>query len=108
MSILVMLYGCMVSYVKRLGRCKIRQEKAKDAKELTPKQHLLIAQLLKGLSIPLAAESCGIAERTARYWWQLPHVRQAYRQAREELFESVLEKTMAELLGGIPDVLAVL
>src|SRR5256885_3140608 len=59
-----------------------------EENELTPKQEQLIASLVAGNIIAVAAKAVGIGERTAYRWLKLPHFQVAYRDAKQVAFRS--------------------
>jgi phage terminase small subunit len=63
-----------------------------EEKELTPKQEQLIAALVAGNSIVVAAKATGIAEKTAHVWLKKPFFKQAYKDAKQTAFEDTLGK----------------
>ncbi len=85
-------------------RCNLTQKDASAIDEITPKQQVLIAALLTPMSVPDAAKSVGISERTAQYWLRLPPVAAAYRKARRAMFDTMLEN----LVRCIPSAMSVL
>lgn len=60
-------------------------------KRLTPKQHKLIASLLAGRNMQQAASAAKCSEATAYRWLDLPHVAQAYDEARQSLFDKAMQ-----------------
>ena|SRR5256885_5854962 len=63
-----------------------------EENELTPKQEQLIASLVAGNIIAVAAKAVGIGERTAYRWLKLPHFQVAYRDAKQVAFNEKLDK----------------
>ena len=59
--------------------------------ELTPKQHGLIAALVAGNSIHVAAKIAGVGERTAHTWLKQTTFKKAYQDAKQAAFEESLE-----------------
>lgn len=57
---------------------------------LSPKQEMLIAELIGGNNITIAAKVAGIGDKTARRWLKLPHFQQAYKAAQKQVFETAL------------------
>ncbi len=84
------------------------QKDASVADEVTPKQQVLIAALLTPMSVPDAAKSVGISERTAQYWLRLPQVAAAYRKARRAMFDTMLDTMLENLVRCIPSAMSVL
>ena len=62
--------------------------------ELTPKQDKLIAALLAGNSIVVAAKVAGTSEKAAHIWLKLAHVQMAYNAAKRTLFDESLSLLM--------------
>lgn len=63
-----------------------------EENELTPKQEQLIAALVAGNSIVVAAKTADIGEKTAHRWLKEPAFKQAYREAKREAFDERLDK----------------
>jgi hypothetical protein len=61
-----------------------------EEKELSPKQHKLIADLVSGKSIKDAAKAVDIAEKTAHVWLKQPLFQQAYQAAKYAAFDERL------------------
>lgn len=57
---------------------------------LSAKQEMLIAVLIAGNNITIAAKVAGIGDKTARRWLKLPHFQQAYKAAQKQVFETAL------------------
>ncbi|HWS83613.1 MAG TPA: hypothetical protein VN207_05080 [Ktedonobacteraceae bacterium] len=66
---------------------------------LTPKQQLLIAALIAGNSIVVAAKAVGIAERTAHTWLKLAHFQENYKAAKQAVYDEAL----GELRDGVKE-----
>ncbi len=64
---------------------------------LTTKQQTFIDAMLCSPSIAAAAQHAGIADKTARRWLALPHIKQAIEQARQEMFRA----SLAELKDAV-------
>lgn len=58
---------------------------------LTPKQQQLIAALIAGNTIQVAAKVAGVGERTAHAWLKLPIFQQEYRAAKQAVFDEKLD-----------------
>jgi hypothetical protein len=58
---------------------------------LTPKQEMLIAALIAGNTIAVAVKAIGIGERTAYTWLKQPLFQQAYRDAKQRVYDEALE-----------------
>jgi phage terminase small subunit len=61
---------------------------------LSVKQEQLIAALLAGANIQVAASTAGVNEKTADRWLKLPHVQQALKDAQRALFDESLNSLM--------------
>lgn len=61
-----------------------------EEKELSPKQHRLIADLVSGKNIKDAAKAVDIAEKTAHAWLKQPLFQQAYQAAKHAAFDERL------------------
>jgi uncharacterized protein YycO len=61
-------------------------------KELTPKQEMLIAALIAGNTIAVAAKAVGVGERTAYTWLKQPLFQQEYQAAKQVAFNEILEE----------------
>lgn len=57
---------------------------------LSPKQEMLIAELIAGNNITIAARLADVGDKTARRWLKLPHFQQAYKAAQKQVFETAL------------------
>jgi hypothetical protein len=68
-----------------------------EEKTLSPKQLLLIAALVAGNPIVVAAKAAGVSEKTAHTWLKLVHVKVAYQQAKQELFNEQLDALRADV-----------
>lgn len=75
-----------------------------EESELSVKQQQLIAALIAGNHIVVAAKAVGIAEKTAHTWLKKPHVQEAYRAARQAVFDESLD----ELRDGVSLAIAAL
>jgi hypothetical protein len=62
--------------------------------ELSRKQETFIAALLTLPTIEAAAAAAQVTGKTAHAWLKLPHVQEAYQQARREAFEESLHSLM--------------
>src|SRR6266571_5237469 len=62
-----------------------------EESELSVKQQQLIAALIAGNPIVVAAKAVGIAEKTAHAWLKQPHFQDAYRQAKQSVYDDALE-----------------
>jgi len=62
-----------------------------EESSLTPKQEQFIAALVAGNSIVVSAAAVGISEKTAHVWLKLPHFQQAYRDAKQFVYDEALE-----------------
>ena len=60
-------------------------------KELSPKQYSLIAALIAGNTIAVAAKMAGVGERTAYTWLKQPLFQQEYQAAKQVAFNEILE-----------------
>jgi hypothetical protein len=60
---------------------------------LSAEQDSAIIALVNELSIPKAADSCGVPERTLRRWLNQPEFKAAYREARRVTMEQALGLT---------------
>lgn len=63
--------------------------------ELTRKQETFIAALLTLPTVDGAATAAKVSRQTAYEWLKLPHVQDAYAQARHEAFDSALQSLMS-------------
>lgn len=61
-------------------------------KELSAKQYKLIELLVSGHSIVASAKIAGVCERTAHNWLAQPAFQQAYRKAKQSIFDEKLEE----------------
>jgi hypothetical protein len=59
--------------------------------ELSPKQEMLIAALLAGNTMVVSAKAAGVTDKTARLWMKQPHFQEAYRSAKQAVFDENLE-----------------
>lgn len=62
-----------------------------EESELSPKQQKLIAALVTGNSITVAAAAAGIGEATAYRWLKLAHFQDAYKAAKQAVYDESLE-----------------
>src|SRR5947207_3507281 len=69
---------------------QVKQAQKPDEQVITVKQEALIELLLSGIALAAAAKQLGVNESTCRRWLKLPHVRIAYRAARQEAFDERL------------------
>jgi DNA-binding transcriptional MerR regulator len=58
---------------------------------ISRKQETFIAAMLSLPTITAAARAAGVTDRTARLWMKQPLIQEAYRAARKEVFDEVLE-----------------
>jgi hypothetical protein len=79
------------------GKCK----KMQSTEDLSPKQDQFMAALLAGNSIIVAAKAVGIAERTAHNWLKLPHFQEAYKAAKQAVFDHALEGLQDDVTQAI-------
>jgi phage terminase small subunit len=69
--------------------------------ELSVKQEQFIAALIAGNSIIVAATVAGVSERTAHNWLKQPAFNQAYRDAKQFVFDEALEGLRDYTKGAI-------
>jgi len=62
-----------------------------EESELTPKQEQFIAALIAGNSIVVAAKAVGIGEKTAHRWLKQPLFQDAYKAAKQWVYDEALE-----------------
>lgn len=72
--------------------------------ELSAKQQALILALIAGQDIRAASKTAGITETTAYRWLKLPHFAQAYKEAKNHVFEEALD-TLKSLVPRAIDTL---
>ncbi len=69
----------------------IENDSPTEESELTPKQQKLIAALIAGNTINVAAAAAGIGEATVYRWLKLPHFQEAYKSAKQVAYDEGLE-----------------
>ncbi len=62
-----------------------------EESSLTPKQEQFIAALVAGNSIVVAAKAVGIGEKTAHRWLKQPLFQEAYKAAKQAVYDEALE-----------------
>ena len=72
-----------------------------EISELTLKQEQLITALLSLPTITAAAEVVGINERTARRWLKKPQIQEAYKAAREKVFDEAIASLKASASDAV-------
>lgn len=78
--------------------------RSEDENELTYQQGELVTALLTYPTMKEAAEHIGISERTVSRWLKLPHVMDAYKEAKDNAFGNAL----SELQSGMHQAIATL
>jgi hypothetical protein len=81
------------------GKCS-----SEENSELSVKQEQFIAALIAGNSIVVAAKAVGIAERTAHNWLKQPAFQDAYRAAKQVVYDDALEglrDALSEAIGTL-------
>ena len=63
-----------------------------EESKLSPKQEQLIAALVAGSTIVVAARAVGIAEKTAHVWLKQPAFSRAYQDAKQAVFSDMLDE----------------
>jgi phage terminase small subunit len=68
-----------------------------EEKQLTSQQERLIAALLAGNNIQVAASIAGVSEKTADRWLALPHVQKAYKNAQQVVFDEAINLLITDI-----------
>jgi phage terminase small subunit len=63
----------------------------------TPKQDAFIQAMLAGKSIVDAAKASGISIRTAHRWLSLPHIQEAQKRAKQQIFDKAISQLMLDV-----------
>jgi phage terminase small subunit len=88
------------------GKCRNLQSMKES--ELSVKQEQFIAALIAGNSIVVAAKVAGISERTAHNWMKLPHIQEAYKEAKSSVFDEALEGLRDHTKGAIDTIKSIM
>jgi phage terminase small subunit len=59
--------------------------------ELSRKQETFIAAMMTLPTIEAASRAAGVTSKTARLWMKQPHIQEAYKAAKQAVFEETLE-----------------
>lgn len=76
--------------------------------ELTRKQETFIAAMLSMPTIMAAAQHVQVTDKTAHAWLKLPHVQEAYQQARKEAFDKSLQVLMTGTSSALSTILSIM
>jgi hypothetical protein len=72
-----------------------------EEQKLTPAQAKLIAQLLTGCSVRAAAKACGVGEKTAFNYLNMPHVKAVLQASTDALLADVIERSQLLAMAGL-------
>lgn len=70
---------------------------AQDTCQLSAKQSKFLAALLAGNTIITSAQVAGCNEKTAHAWLKLPHVKQAYKDAQQAVFDEAVNSLITDI-----------